>query len=231
MITRSLRFLVGLALLPLCLAAGQTVAAVMCAVPTAAGGVIPPAAWSLAGGFLLWLLVYILVPSPVRTYVLAHELTHALWGAVMGAKVSRMRVSKDGGSVTLSKSNVLVVLAPYFFPLYTVLVMLAYALLSFFVEMADYYLLWLGLVGFTWGFHFTFTAGMLLRRQTDILEYGAVFSYVVILLLNLLGLAFWVAAVTPVGLDTLAFMFTGHVANDYLWLGETCCRLLAGFAQ
>ena len=173
---------------------------------------IPPPSLAAGGGFALWLAVYYLLPSPVRTYVLAHELTHALWGVVMGARVRDIRVGRSGGYVALTKTNVLISLSPYFFPLYTMLLIAAYALLSCFRDMRPYYLLWLGLVGFTWGFHFTFTLTSLLQRQPDIEENGRLFSYAVIYLFNVLGLCLWTVAVTSVTLwDLVHFLWT-HAA-------------------
>jgi len=63
---------------------------------------------------------------PIRTYVFGHELSHALAAWLSGAKVRHFRVSKKGGSVSVSKSNVFVALAPYVLPLYALAVMGAY---------------------------------------------------------------------------------------------------------
>ena len=143
-------------------------------------------------GYALWLAVYFAPPRPFRTYVLAHELTHALWGVLTGARIHRLSVSRHQGSVTLSKNNVLITLAPYFFPLYTMLVIAAYGVLSVFYDLEPYAPFWLMLVGLTWGFHFTFTLSTLLQHQTDITQYGRLFSYGIIYLMNVLGMALWV---------------------------------------
>jgi hypothetical protein len=157
----------------------------------------------LGGGFLFWIFLYFVLPLPVRTYVLAHELTHALWGTLMGARIFKMRVLKNNGSVTLSKSNFLIALAPYFFPLYTVMVIAGYYVLSIFYDVEAYYLFWLGLVGFTWGFHFTFTISTLLQHQSDINEYGAVFSYALIYLLNAAGICIWIVMVSAATIEQM----------------------------
>ena len=115
----------------------------------------------------------------------------------MGARVSRLSVSKQKGSVTLSKTNVLITLAPYFFPLYTVLVIVGYYALGIFYDVSRYHLLWLGLVGFTWGFHFTFTMGSLMQHQSDIQLYGRLFSYTIIYTLNVAGICLWIIIVSP----------------------------------
>ena len=55
-------------------------------------------------------------------YVFGHELTHALWVWLMGGRVSRFRVGRDGGHIVTDKNNFWIALAPYFFPLYSLLV-------------------------------------------------------------------------------------------------------------
>jgi len=208
---KAVRFLVGLLLLPLCVAATQTVGALVRSLE-ASSGRPGPAAWSLIGGFGLWLFVYFTLPRPARGYVLAHELTHALWGWLMGAQVSRLRVFRESGSVTLSKSNFVILLAPYFFPLYTVLVIVGYGLLSVFVAVEPYAPVWLGMVGFTWGFHLTFTVTTLLQHQSDIQSCGRVFSYALIYLLNVLGIALWIVLVSPAGIEEMLALLRGYAA-------------------
>lgn len=192
---RSLKFLVGLALLPCCWAITRTLLALVRAVQPDSFAGVSDTTWALVIGFCLWVLLYLTLPRPVRTYVLAHELTHALWGLVMGARVSRMKVSGKGGYVQLSKTNFLITLAPYFFPFYTVLVLAGYGLLSLFFDLSTYRLFFLGLVGLTWAFHFTFTLSTLREHQEDIREGGRLFSYTVIYFLNLVALCLCIVSV------------------------------------
>lgn len=145
-------------------------------------------AW-FAGGFIVWLLLFGIFPKPMRTYVLAHELTHALWGLLMGAKVSRLRVSAKGGSVTLNKSNVLITLAPYFFPFYMVLALGVYLLVNIWIDTRAYQPFWFAVFGLCWSFHLCFTLHTLGTHQPDIQEHGRIFSYVVIYSVNLVTAA------------------------------------------
>jgi len=138
------------------------------------------------GGFLIWLLLFLLFPRPMRTYVLGHELTHALWGVVMGARVSKLRVSSRGGSVTLDKSNLWITLAPYFFPFYSALAMAAYGLSGIWIDTRQYDPIWYGAFGLTWCFHLTFTLMILGVKQPDIQEHGRLFSYALIYCINML---------------------------------------------
>lgn len=139
-------------------------------------------------GFIAWVLIFFLLPRPVRTYVLGHELTHALWALLMGGRVGRIKVGKEGGHVELTKTNFIITLAPYFFPFYTALVIAAYYLSSIWLDNAAHQGWWLGAIGLTWSFHITFTIHMLSQHQPDVQEHGRIFSYTVIYIMNVLVL-------------------------------------------
>ena len=224
MISRIGKFVAGLLMLPFCWAVSLTVVDLVTEAQPSSSGAIPPSAWALGIGFVGWLVVFLVLPRPVRTYVLAHELTHALWGAVMGARISGLKVTKESGSVTLSKTNFLITLAPYFFPLYTVLTILGYYICICFIDMEPYELYWLGLVGVTWSFHFTFTVTTLLQKQSDIRECGHLFSYVIIFLFNTIGIGLWVVLVSTVEFARMVELMSGYSAETlraiWNWSGE-----------
>jgi hypothetical protein len=175
----------------------------------------------MGGGFLLWLFFYLVLPRPVRAYVLAHELSHALWGLLQGRRVSGLRVSSQGGSVRIEKPNTLIVLAPYFFPFYTLLVVVAYGIGSLFTDLTPWRPVWLAAVGLTWGFHVTFTVSALLDHQSDIQKVGRLFSYTFIFLLNGLGLALWLVAVGPVSLLDLGTTLAREIGTTTRFCAET----------
>lgn len=200
---RPLKFLLGLLLIPLCWAATRSLIHVVAALAPKDLHQLPMETWWLLGGFGFWLLLYLVMPRPFRTYVLAHELTHAFWGFLMGARVSGLRVAKHGGSVRVSKTNVLITLAPYFFPFYTVCVLVLYGLLSWRYDLTAYTPWWLAAIGFTWSFHLTFTLAVLMQEQPDVEEHGRLFSYTFIYLLNVVGVAAWIVFVTPARLSDL----------------------------
>lgn len=185
------KFLIGLILAPLCWAASRTLFFLLQSLPAESSGWTD---WALPVGFLVSVLGFFLLPRAFRTYVLGHELTHAFWGMLFGAKVGKMKVGKEGGHVMLSKSNFLISLAPYFFPFYTALVIALWYGIGFFRDVSSCEAWWLGAVGLTWGFHVTFTVYMLSQRQPDVLENGRLFSYVIIYLANLFFVALWMIA-------------------------------------
>ncbi len=212
---RFLKLLLGIALLPAAAAVTGALANLLLALPSSHGG-IPEGLWWFAGGFALWLLLWVSLPRPARTYVLAHELTHALWGWAMGARVSKLRVRGDGGSVNLSKTNVWITLAPYFFPLYTMLVIVAHLLMQMFWPwMVHYEPFWLAMVGLTWAFHITFTLAVLQQRQPDVQEHGRIFSWTLIYILNIAGMLVWILAVTRGDWFGCAGSLIRHLVSSY----------------
>jgi len=90
-----------------------------------------------------------------------------------------------GGNVVISKTNFIIALAPYFFPLYAVIVVTVFALGSL-VWNWHGYLVWFHLlIGAAYAFHVTLTWHVLQTQQSDITSQGYVFSAVIIFLGNI----------------------------------------------
>ena len=152
------------------------------------------------GGAACWLVVFLLLPRPMLIYVFGHELTHALWTWAFGGRVKRFKASAKGGHVVISKSNSLIVLAPYFFPLYAAMVVAVFAI-GHVLFGWERYLVWFHLlIGAAYCFHVTLTWHILQTRQSDLTSQGYLFSGVVIFLGNisvfLIGLPLLTARVT-----------------------------------
>lgn len=216
MLLKLFKFMLGVLLLPLCVVISRILWELLqAAARSDTSAYLPLPALALLTGFVLWVAMFTLFPRPVRSYILAHELTHALWGLLMGASIAKISVKEDHGSVVLSKTNFLITLAPYFFPLYTVMVIVLYYLLMLFYPVERFHLWWLGLVGLTWGFHLTFTVSALLQRQSDIRDQGRLFSYSVIYLANVLGICLWVVMVSDATFEDAVAM--GQLAGQTVW--------------
>ena len=170
--------------------------------------------WFFSLGAALWVLWFLgsiwayAEPRPIRAYVFGHELTHAIWVWAMGGKVdlSQFHVSRDGGHVVVTKNNFLIALAPYFYPIYSMAVVLLYGVMSLFYNVATESatlltltpLQWMFLLlGATWGFHMTFTCWMIPKGQSDLSAHGTFFSLVVIYIFNLLVLALFLIIAAP----------------------------------
>src|ERR1700752_4165787 len=111
------KMFIALALLPLCLGAARALWMVIQHSGSADTTWVP-----FLAGAACWVVIYLMLPKPMWIYVLGHELTHAIWAWLFGAEVRRLKVTSNGGPVLLTKTNFLIALAPYFFPLYAVLV-------------------------------------------------------------------------------------------------------------
>lgn len=208
---RMAKFLIGLLLLPLCTALSMTLwraIAILAQSPTRLP-LLP--AFAGVAGIALWAVVWLFLPPLTRTYVLGHELTHALWTVLFGGKASGLKVSARGGSVRVSKNNVWITLAPYFFPLYTFIVALVWLLSAWlFPAVKPYSPLFVFWIGMTWSFHLTFTLRFLAYNQPDVREHGRLFSYALIYALNALSIA---AALVAVGSWTFPEAFADLLGN------------------
>jgi hypothetical protein len=140
--------------------------------------------WFFSLGALLWLIAFFGLPRPMLLYVFAHEFTHAIWVWLMGGKVSKFRISRDGGYIVTDTNNFWISLAPYFFPIYSIIVLMLYGGIGAFIDVEPYRRWLFSAVGFTWAFHVTFTIWMLWKGQTDLIEHGTFFSMMVIYLIN-----------------------------------------------
>ena len=153
--------------------------------------------WFFSLGAVLWLIAFLGLPRPIVLYVFGHELTHALWVLLMGGHVSRFRVGREGGHVVTNRNNFWIALAPYFFPLYSILAIAIYGALSLFLNMQPYGRLLYAIIGATWAFHLTFTCWMIPKNQTDLSDQGTLFSLVVTYLMNLLLLSVMLILASP----------------------------------
>lgn len=203
MANKVIKFLFGLALLPLC--AGFTW---QFAAATTAVRYRSVAPYAFLGGALAYLALHLLFRRPVLTYVFGHELTHAFFAMLFGGSVKSFHASERGGRVAITKSNAVITLAPYFFPLYTFLALLAYWAAA--SAGARGTLPWLVfLAGATFSFHITLTLLFLRAEQDDIREHGAVFSYPLIYLFNILFAALLLRLLLAEDMDYLKFLGDG----------------------
>jgi hypothetical protein len=139
---------------------------------------------AFVSGAACWLVIYLMLPKPMWAYVFGHELTHVLWTWLMGGKVRKFRASAKGGHVVVDKSNFLIALAPYFFPLYAILVVGVFLIGNWLWHWSHYVVWFHLLLGAAYAFHVTLNGHILQHQQTDISDQGYLFSAVIILLGN-----------------------------------------------
>jgi hypothetical protein len=208
------KLIIAIALLPVCAGAARALWLVLRA------GYASDTVWvPLLAGAACWVVIFLSLPKPMWIYVFGHELTHALWAWLFGGQVKKMKVTSAGGHVVISRTNFLIALAPYFFPLYAVMVIGVFAVGHLIWNWHSYLVYFHLAVGAAYAFHVTLTLHVLQTRQSDITSQGWVFSSVVIFLGNVCVLLFGVPLLTArVGvLDSLGWWFesTGMI---FLWL-------------
>jgi hypothetical protein len=229
------RALAGLALVPAALVTAQTFFDTFADSAIGAGAWRTPGFWFFCLGMGIWVIAFFTLPRPMGLYVLGHELTHAFFIFLSGGKVQKFEVTRRGGFVVTDKNNLLITLSPYFFPFYSLVVFLAFALVGSQFDLtalhagaiygiADFKPIWgvYALVGLTWGFHLTFTLWMLTKDQPDLREYGVLFSLVFIVLVNLAVISAGLVTVSP---DATLSGFLDQWANHARDLGRSATGL------
>ncbi len=203
---------IAILLLPVCVGAGKATFRILRATGHA------DTVWvAILGGAACWYVIYAMLPKPMRVYVFGHELTHAIWAWVFGGKVKRFKATAKGGHVILTKTNFVITLAPYFFPIYVVMIVLAFALGHLIWGLTAYFPGFHFLVGAAYAFHVTLTWHILQTRQPDITQQGCLFSAVIIWLGNVGVLLLGVPLLTE-RLDVLTALGWCWVETGQVWL-------------
>lgn len=204
--------IIGILLLPLCVGAVRSIFLVIGMTRHA------QSIWvATIGGAACWLVIFLLLPKPMRVYVFGHELTHVLWTWLFGGQVKKFKAGSAGGHVVVTKTNFLIALAPYFFPLYVILVVVFFAAGNL-IWHWEQYLVWFHLViGAAYCFHVTLTAHILRTQQSDITSQGYLFSLVIIFLGNI---SVWLIGVPLLTREVSVLTSLG------LWLRESGAVLI-----
>jgi hypothetical protein len=166
-------------------------------------------------GIVLWGLAFWLLPRPwlLWPYVYGHECTHAIWVKLFGGTVQeKFYVSTQGGHILTDRVNTWIALAPYFFPVYSLLVISIYGVATLFMEITPFQWVMFLLLGFTWAFHLTFTCLFLFQGQPDVHYGGTFFSMIIIYGINLL-------------LVTLFLLITAPYVSSRGFLEQFLCNL------
>lgn len=211
MVKRILKVLLGLALVPFCVGFTHQLAATVVSIRYK-----PDAPYYFFAGVLAYLTVHVLFRKPILTYVVAHELTHALFAVLFGGSVKSFHASDRGGRVALTKSNFIITLAPYFFPLYTFAALILYGLARVAAVRGAAMNALIFLAGATFAFHLVLTIIFLQTDQNDIREQGAVFSYPLIYLFNIAFATLLIDVCLAENMGYLQFLVGGIIKTDHL---------------
>ena len=212
------KFIIAVLLLPLCVGAIEALWRVLSHSGDAS------TIWvGLLAGAACWIVIFVLLhPNRCGCCVVGHELTHAVPGpCCSAAKLKKFKASSKGGHVIVTKTNFLIALAPYFFPVYAAMVVAVF-LIGHLIWNWTPYLVWFHLLlGAAYAFHVTLTWDILKIEQSDITEQGYLFSAVVIFLGNVTVLLLAVPLLTS---------RVGVLTSFGWWLqctGEIYCNELA----
>ncbi len=206
------KLIIAILLLPICLGAINTLWRVSQRAGAADQTWVP-----FLAGFACWICVFLLLPKPMWIYVFGHEFTHALWTWLFGGKVKKFKATSRGGHVVVTKTNFLIALAPYFFPVYAALLVLIFAIGHLIWNWKKFEVWFHLLVGAAYAFHVTLTWHILKTRQSDITQQGYLFSTVIIFLGNisvlLVGIPLLTARVDLLTMFGWWFECTGKVLH------------------
>jgi hypothetical protein len=205
-----LKTIIAILLLPVCLGAAKTLWLMV-----SSSGQAELFWVAFLSGAACWIVIYWLLPKPMWIYVFGHELTHALWAWLFGGEVKRFKVSSKGGHVVLNKTNFLITLAPYFFPLYAALLAAVFVAGHLIWDWSPYRVWFHLLLGAAYAFHVSLTAHILKTQQSDITSQGYVFSAVVVFLGNVIVL-----------LIGLAPLLNQRLLNVFIWWMRSIAAIL-----
>ncbi len=165
--------------------------------------------WLGVGVYILFQFIFF---KPMATYVFGHELTHALAGILSGAVIKKFKVSKSGGSVSLTKDNIFITLSPYFFPLYSIIIIVVYFALAWFTDTTKFYSWFLFFSGAALAFHYALTFYAIKIGQEDMRVYGNFFSLVFVCFVNIIMVVFVLAWIFPDAINIKDFFI--KIFND-----------------
>lgn len=139
-----------------------------------------------AGIAFFWVVAFT-VGSQVRhqIQIIAHELTHTLFAILTLHFVKKIRLNPDGsgGSMQLSgHGNWIIILAPYFFPLFAALYML---IMPSLLRLTGNYWLIYAIFGYFIAYYWETVLSQVHTKQSDIIRCGYVFSGIIIVCFNL----------------------------------------------
>ena len=142
---------------------------------------------ALFAGFFCFFIARSFMDASAKTgmEVLAHELTHALFAFLTFHHVKGISINQDdtGGNMSFEgEGNWLIIIAPYFFPLFGVVAMITISIYTMFAPMN---LILNSVMGFMIGYHLDTVGSQIHEKQTDLPKVGYPFCAIFLLPANL----------------------------------------------
>ncbi len=182
-LSKPAKFLYGILLIPLCYSVLLSLLYVLHSIKYSHNTVI-----IFFLGMMCYFLIHVLFYRPIKLYVYGHELVHALSAFLFGGKVKNMDIRKSSGSVTVSKINSFVILSPYFVPIYSLILIILWNILTYIFKLQVKQEIFIFLLGFTLMFHVMLTLYAVYVGQKDFEISGWLFSLVIVFIMNILVL-------------------------------------------
>lgn len=161
----------------------------------------------LAIGAALFLLIWFIFLSRRESFwgLVEHELTHAFFALLFFKKVRTINADRRrGGLVKVEGGNFVIALAPYFFPLLSVFIVIIKPLVF-----ANHQWFLNALLGFTLMFHLMSLSNEFHPSQPDLKETGFLFSLAVIIFFNLFFIGLSIASLSGLWSAMGAFIRLG----------------------
>lgn len=184
-------------------------------------------------GILFYIVFQVAFYKPMRTYVFGHELSHALAGILSGAKIKKFKVGKNSGSVVLNKDNIWITLAPYFFPIYTFIIIVIYLLMGWFINIRELYSYFLFFIGVSIAFHIALTVYILKIEQPDIKVYGKFFSYTMIFAINIIVFSLLMLLAFPYEINANVYFMEmkENIVQIYIFIYTSISMIIKAFKE
>ncbi len=140
---------------------------------------------ALGAGFFMYFIARTMADSSVKTgmQIVAHELTHSFFALITFHKIKHIRMDPEGSGGEMGftgGSNWLIIIAPYFFPLFGFIYMLIMPLLP-------ENIIFNGILGYILGYHIDTVGSQIHDKQTDLPKVSYKFCW-----MFLPGANFWI---------------------------------------
>ncbi|MBQ7304154.1 MAG: M50 family metallopeptidase [Alphaproteobacteria bacterium] len=140
---------------------------------------------ALGAGFFMYFIARTMADSSVKTgmQIVAHELTHSFFALITFHKIKHIRLDPEGSGGEMGftgGSNWLIIIAPYFFPLFGFIYMLIMPILP-------ENIIFNGILGYILGYHMDTVGSQIHDKQTDLPKVSYKFCW-----MFLPGANFWI---------------------------------------
>ncbi len=166
-----------------------------------------PLALPVTVSFLIAITIFIFICKFKPVYIFGHELAHWIFAKLFFKETNNFKVGRNSGAVEVKNPNIIIALAPYFYPTFTILWLPFWLLAKYFEPRFPYSITtFFSILAITWAYHIALTLYSFKFSQPDFTAYGKPLSFAIILAVNTLVIFLflsWLTAGIPLGLNTL----------------------------